>query len=376
MDTANPKTGESEAQETVAKQVESTQPNTPQTAAAAGEENGDANAVNGDDGEINAVEAGTEGGGGKQANTVSGILTKIKNDPNMAEKDKIDTLCILLQKIVQDNHMLKTEMDMMTDQMNKSNQAKEAVKQLNLAYKKQIDLVREENELRLKEEQSKRVEAVSGYQNTMTDLSTLLETHTGQNTRLRDENIGMAEKLNILVQETAKREKQIESKNTEYQLQIQLLEHQVQKANIEKAEIKADMTKEKLETMQELSLERERNSNLEDTVKLLKEQASIYQNQLEDLSAGAGNNTKTFNHFKVQIDKLTKQMVELDKDTHQWREKYETSAQQVKKMNVQSLEREKEVGQLKKKLDSMVKLNKALSDERTKLSDKIKALEN
>jgi len=310
-----------------------------------------------------------------KAKTVDGILTKIKSDPNMTDADKMETLCALLQKIIQDNHILKADMTMMSEQMTKSNQAKDAVKQLNVAYKKQIDLVREENELRLKEEQAKRIEVVNGYQNTMSDLSDLLETHTGQNVRLRDENTGMAEKLTILVQETAKREKQMEGRTTEYQLQIQLLEHQVQKANIEKAEIKADMTQEKLETMKELSLERERNSNLEDTVKLLKEQASIYQAQMEELSSGAGNNTKKFNHFKTQIDKLTKQMTELDRDTHQWREKYETSAQQVKKMNVQSLEREKEVGQLKKKLDSMVKLNKTLSEERNKLTNRIQELE-
>ena len=51
----------------------------------------------------------------------------------------------------------------------------------------------------------------------------------------------------------------------------------VQKAQIEKAEIKADMTKERLELSQDLLLERERARNLEETVRLLKEQAEIYQ---------------------------------------------------------------------------------------------------
>jgi len=126
---------------------------------------------------------------------------------------------------------------------------------------------------------------------------------------------------------------------------------------------------------QELNLERERTSNLEETVRLLKEQAAIYQDQLTDLASGAGNNSKSFQHFKNQIDKLTKNMQELDKDTHTWRERYESSSLQVKKMNTQSLEREKEVGQLKKKLDSMIKLNKTLSDERASLNSKLKLAE-
>ena len=56
-----------------------------------------------------------------------------------------------------------------------------------------------------------------------------------------------------------------------------ILLFQVQKAQIEKAEIKADMTKERLQPSQDLLLERERAKNLEETVRLLKEQAQIYQ---------------------------------------------------------------------------------------------------
>ncbi|XP_023335035.1 alpha-taxilin [Eurytemora carolleeae] len=266
-------------------------------------------------------------------------------------------------------------MGMLEEQIDKSNQAKDAVKELNTAYRKQIELVREENNLKLQEEAARRSECITSYQTTMNDLSTLLETHTGQNSRLRDENVGMAEKLKILCEEGEKREKTITHRLTEYQLQMKLLEHQVAKAQIEKAEIKADMTKERLEIAQELGLERERNSNLEETCRLLKEQANIYQTQLDELQTGAGTSTKSFQHFKTQIDKLTKQMCELDRDTHQWRERYEGSSQQVKKMNAQSLEREKEVGQLKKKLESMIKLNKTLTAERNNLNTKIHEME-
>ena len=126
----------------------------------------------------------------------------------------------------------------------------------------------------------------------------------------------------------------------------------MQKAQIEKAEIKADMTKERLELSQDLLLERERARNLEETVRLLKEQAEIYQVcgdknykycmarlvsnigrakfmghlfqlQMEELQAGGASNSKSFQHFKTQIDKLTKSMTQLEKDTANWRQKYE-----------------------------------------------------
>ena len=51
----------------------------------------------------------------------------------------------------------------------------------------------------------------------------------------------------------------------------------VTKAQIEKAEVKANMTKERLEIAQELAMERDRGSNLEKTVRLLREQSDDYE---------------------------------------------------------------------------------------------------
>merc|ERR1719369_781961 len=98
----------------------------------------------------------------------------------------------------------------------------------------------------------------------MTGLSTLLETHTGQNKRLRDENESMSTTMSTLVESAEKREDQVTNMMTGYQLQITLLEHQVAKANIEKAEVKADMTKDHLELMKKFNIEQERLSAMEE----------------------------------------------------------------------------------------------------------------
>jgi len=111
-------------------------------------------------------------------------------------------------------------------------------------------------------------------------------------------------------------------------------------------------------------------------VNLLKEQADIFQQQLDQCQTGSSKDSKGFQHFKTQIDKLTKQMVQLEKDTQEWRQKYEISSQQLKKMNDASLGAEKELASVKKKLEQMVKLNKTLSQERTTMMEKIKTLES
>merc|ERR1712106_502026 len=91
---------------------------------------------------------------------------------------------------------------------------------------------------------------------------------------------------------------------------------------------------------------------------------------------GAGNSSKSFQHFKTQIDKLTNQMGSLERETASWREKSELSTKQVKKMNQLTMEKDKELTALKKKLESMIKLNKTLGTERADLIAKVKKQES
>ena len=162
-------------------------------------------AANGDAAEVKDANGNVEeavivdAAGDKQTKTVLSVVTKLKEDTKLSDCEKIDTLCLLVQRIVEENKVLKNEITVVGDQCEKQREAKEVIMTLNTAYKKQIDLVREESRLRLEEEQAKRSENMGGYNNTMTDLSNLLETHTAQNSRLRDQNAQMASKMGELV---------------------------------------------------------------------------------------------------------------------------------------------------------------------------------
>merc|ERR1712012_1157152 len=246
---------------------------------------------------------------------------------------------------------------------------------MNEALKRQQDLVKKECELRIKEEMTNRQESQGGYSETMGELCTLLETQSGQNKQLLTENTELSSHMGALLEEAQKREAQFETVQTELQLQLKLLEAQMKKAQLEKAELKCEMTQERMEIAQELNLERDRSMNLERTISLLREQIDVYEKQSSELSQGVGNNAKQFQHFKTQIEKLTTTMTTLEKETCQWREKSELSAKQVQKMNQATMEKDKELSVLKKKLEGMVKLNQALSTERSELLSKVEQLE-
>merc|ERR1712088_196764 len=93
--------------------------------------------------ESNSTEKDIEDANKKTAKTVAGILTRVKEDTEMTDMEKIDTLCLLLSKFVEENGVLKNEVGIMLEQIKKHNAAKETLKAMNAAYKKQVDLVKE-----------------------------------------------------------------------------------------------------------------------------------------------------------------------------------------------------------------------------------------
>merc|ERR1712062_139617 len=145
--------------------------------------------------ESNSGESDIEDANRKTAKTVAGILARVKNDTEMSDMEKIDTLCLLLSKFVEENGVLKNEIGIMLEQIKKHVAAKETLKAMNEAYKRQVDLVKEECELRLKEEQTKRQEKMGDNYAPMDEMSGLLETQSGQNSKLLTDNTNLGEQM-------------------------------------------------------------------------------------------------------------------------------------------------------------------------------------
>ena len=86
----------------------------------------------------------------KTAKTVASILQRVKDDTEMTSEEKINTLSMLLGKFVEENGVLKNEIDIILEQMKKHVEHKNTLKMMNDALKRQVDLVKEESELKLK----------------------------------------------------------------------------------------------------------------------------------------------------------------------------------------------------------------------------------
>lgn len=60
----------------------------------------------------------------------------------------------------------------------------------------------------------------------------------------------------------------------------------------------------------------------------LQEQVELYQAQYQAIEKDMGDSSKNFSHFKKEMERLGKQLRSMERDTSDWKEKYESSNDQ------------------------------------------------
>ncbi len=179
----------------------------------------------------------------------------------------------------------------------------------------------------------------------------------------------MRKNLGDILAQCDAREKAVTAKCTEYELQLKLLEAKLAKSKIERAELNADFTKERLDMHKAmLTSQCEKDEAIAASTEL-KEQLEVYRKQYEELERGMSGSSKNFDTFRTEMERLGKKLRSVERDTQEWKQKFDDSNDQVKKMNQMSLEREDELKAVKKKLAAMEKLNRALQKERAELME-------
>jgi len=296
---------------------------------------------------------------------VEEILTKLSLDnKDYTTEEKLEALCLVFRETIAENVKYKNASLNITEQLSKNEQTKTALQSLCKALKTQIELKAEEGELKLKEEAQKRLECTQSFETVVKDLTKLIEDNSVVNTKLKAENISLAEKLQELLRSHEDSINKYHSLRQEYDLQVKLFEAQLAKARLEKTEVSANFNEKRLE-LQKLLLESdEKVTMLMSRETNLKDQLEIYEKQWLDMEKNIGSSTNTFANFRKEMDRLTGQLRKVERDTNEWKNKFEESQQHIQRMNKSNLDREQEFAQLKRKLVAMEKLNRHLHQER------------
>ncbi|XP_070258844.1 gamma-taxilin isoform X5 [Myotis yumanensis] len=178
--------------------------------------------------------------------------------------------------------------------------------------------LKEENMKQAREEEESRKKATSHFQFTLNEIQTQLEQHDIHNTKLRQENIELGEKLKRLIEQYTLREERIDKVFKRKELQQQLVD-----------------------------------AKLQQTTELIKEADEKHQREREF---------------------MTKKIKKLEKEMIIWRTKWESNNKVLLQMAEEKTIRDKEYKSSQMKLGRLEKLFRALQMERNELNEKVEVL--
>ncbi|KAM6432570.1 beta-taxilin isoform 1-T1 [Rhynochetos jubatus] len=192
--------------------------------------------------------------------------------------------------------------------------------------------LKEETIQRAREEDEKRKEITNHFQGTLSEIQAQIEQQSERNMKLCQENTELAEKLKSIIDQYELREELL-NQAAEWKLQAKMLKEQ-------------------------------------ETV--LQAQITLYSERFEEFQKTLTKSNEVFATFKQEMEKMTKKMKKLEKDTATWKSRFENCNRALLDMIEEKAMRSKEYECFVLKIQRLENLCRALQEERNELYKKIK----
>ncbi|XP_072884259.1 alpha-taxilin-like [Hemitrygon akajei] len=231
--------------------------------------------------------------------------------------------------------------------------------------------LKEEGVQRGRDEEEKRKEITSHFQVTLNDIQAQMEQHNERNSKLRQENMELAEKLKKLIEQYELREEHIDKVFKHKDLQQQLIDAKLQQAQELLKEAEERHQKEKDYLLKE-TVESQRMCELMKQQEVhLKQQLALYTGKFEEFQTTLSKSNEVFTTFRQEMEKMTKKIKKLEKETTMYRSRWECSNKALLDMVEEKTLRDKEFENLQIKIQRLEKLCRALQTERNDLNKKV-----
>uniref|UniRef100_A0A673W6I1 Taxilin beta n=1 Tax=Salmo trutta TaxID=8032 RepID=A0A673W6I1_SALTR len=234
--------------------------------------------------------------------------------------------------------------------------------------------LKEETLARCREDEEKRREITTHFQSTLTDIQAQIEQHSNRNNKLCLENANLADKLKHIISQYEQREESLEKIFKHHDLQQKLSDSKLEQANAQLQEADEKHKREK-----EYLLVHAAEWKLQ--AKLLREQETVMQAQLvlysqkfEEFQTTLSKSNDVYASFKNEMEKMTKKMKKLDKESNVWKTRFESTNKALSEMIEERTLKENEYEMFVVKIDKLERLCRALQDERKILYSKIKGI--
>ncbi|XP_028291678.1 gamma-taxilin isoform X2 [Gouania willdenowi] len=231
--------------------------------------------------------------------------------------------------------------------------------------------LKEENAQRSREYEEQRKEAMLHFQVTLGDIEVQMEQHSSHNTKLRQENLELAEKLKKLIEQYELREEHIDKVFKYKELQQQLMDAKLQRITEMMKEVEEKQQRERDFLLKDATESRHNCEMMREQESQLKQQLSLYMDKFQEFQSTLAKSNEVFTTFRQEMEKIKK----LEKETTQWRSKWESNNQALLHMAEEKTLRDGHFKALQGKLELLERLCRALQKERNELNTKLSLLQ-
>nr|XP_033791386.1 beta-taxilin [Geotrypetes seraphini] len=232
--------------------------------------------------------------------------------------------------------------------------------------------LKEETLQRAREDEEKRKEISNHFQATLTDIQGQIQQQSDRNTKLCQDNTELAEKLKSISEQYDVREEHLDKIFKHRDIQQKLVDARLEQAQelIKEAEERHQREKDYL--LNQAAEWKVQTKMLKEQETVLKAQITLYSERFEEFQNSLKKSNEVFTSFKQEMDKMTKKMRKLEKETITWKSRFENCNKALLDMIEEKAMRAKEYECFAAKIQRLEKLCRALQEERIELYKKIR----
>ncbi|XP_009703897.1 PREDICTED: beta-taxilin [Cariama cristata] len=232
--------------------------------------------------------------------------------------------------------------------------------------------LKEETIQRAREEDEKRKEITNHFQGTLSEIQAQIEQQSERNMKLCQENTELAEKLKSIIDQYELREEHLDKIFKHRELQQKLVDAKLEQSQEMMKEAEERHQKEKEYLLNQAAEWKLQAKMLKEQETVLQAQITLYSERFEEFQKTLTKSNEVFATFKQEMEKMTKKMKKLEKDTATWKSRFENCNRALLDMIEEKTMRSKEYECFVLKIQRLENLCRALQEERNELYKKIK----
>nr|XP_009930258.1 PREDICTED: beta-taxilin [Opisthocomus hoazin] len=232
--------------------------------------------------------------------------------------------------------------------------------------------LKEETIQRAREEGEKRKEIANHFQGMLSDIEAQLEQQSERNTKLHQENRDLADKLKGIIDQYELREEHLDKIFKHRELQQKLVDAKLEQSQEMMKEAEERHQKEKEYLLNQAAEWKLQAKMLKEQETVLQAQITLYSERFEEFQKTLTKSNEVFATFKQEMEKMTKKIKKLEKDTATWKSRFENCNRALLDMIEEKAMRSKEYECFVMKIQRLENLCRALQEERNELYKKIK----